>query len=315
MGARNRIGAILPLVVLLLLGSRTGALPGQTEMGTLAGTVRDAETKTPIAWADIVLQGTSLGGISQQNGTFTILRVPPGTYTVIVQMMGYQPQTFEEVTIVGGQLTNLHAELGETATRIEAIRIGAEEEIDVTQSATEYRIDKDEFKIRAIENLTDALAKQPGGTIDGQGNLHVRGGRADEVKWFVDGMPITDPFVGQNTLDVSFASLEDMQLLSGGFDAEYGNAQSGIVNVQTAEGGRKFSGLVKYMTDDYGAPDKTYWNSDDIAFALGGPLVAKDLRFHIPGQGVWNDTYLKADKEYNHHTIAGIRFQDRTHEQ
>ena len=68
------------------------------------------------------------------------------------------------------------------------------------------------------------------------------------------------------------SALTGYELLSGGFDAEYGNAQSGIVNIQTQEGGRKFSGLVKYMTDDYGAPDRTFNNFDRVSVGVGGPV-------------------------------------------
>lgn len=312
MAGRSQNAATLAFLLLLLaLPLAAGFAQDQPEFGTLSGTVRDAETKKPIAWADIVLLNTKWGGISQQNGTFTIFQVPPGTYTVIVRMMDYQPQTFEGVAIVGGQITTVYAELGESATRIDAIEVIGQQDVDTRSSVTKYEIDKEEFKIRAINTVTDALAKQPGVTIDGQGNIHVRGGRSDEVKFFVDGMPVSDPFVGQNTLDVSFASLSNIQLLSGGFDAEYGNAQSGIVNITSAEGGRKFSGLVKYMTDDYGAPDKTYYNFDDVAFALGGPLVSKDLRFHVSGEGNWSDTYLKPDLDYNKHEFLGVTLQDR----
>jgi len=318
MVGRFRFHATLPLLLVMLAFAAflPTELRGQDgEGGTLSGTVFDKETNKPVPWADVVIQGTAKGGIVQQNGTFSIFNIPPGTYNVIVQMIGYGPQTFEGVTIVKGQVTNIHAQLGEEATTITAIRIGADEEIDVKSSKTEYKIDKEEFKMRAINNVTDALAKQPGVTVDGQGQLHVRGGRSDEVKFFVDGMPVTDPFVGDNTLDVSFASLEDIQLLSGGFDAEYGNAQSGVVNIQSAEGGRKFSGLIKYMTDDYGAPDKTYYNADDLAVAVGGPLVSKDLRFHLSGEGNWSDTYLPPNKDYNTHEILGITFRDRMYNQ
>lgn len=316
MAGKVRNGAALAFLLCLLSVPFT-ALHAQDaqDLGSLSGTVRDGETKKPIAWADVLLQGTGLGGISQQNGTFTIFKVPPGTYTVIVNMMDYAPQTFEGVSIVAGQVTTLHAELGESATRIDAIQVSGEQMVDTKGSVTKYQIDQEEFKIRAINTVTDALAKQPGVTIDGQGNIHVRGGRSDEVKFFVDGMPVSDPFVGNNTLDVSFASLSNIQLLSGGFDAEYGNAQSGIVNITSAEGGRKFSGLVKYMTDDFGAPDKTYYNFDDVAFALGGPVVSKDLRFHVSGEGNFSDTYLKPNKDYNKREVLGITLQDRMYNQ
>ncbi|RPJ41515.1 MAG: TonB-dependent receptor, partial [Candidatus Latescibacterota bacterium] len=318
MGRTHKLGATSFLIVTIALLFAAGIAPAQTDQtGTVSGLVREAGTGAPLAWATVIIEGTKLGGITQQNGTFSISRIPPGTYTVQVQMMGFALERVTGVAVVGGQTTTVNATLrSEVAAKVDTVKVVGDAEKDVTeQTKTEYNINKDEFKIRAINNVTDALAKQPGVTVDGQGRLHVRGGRADEVKFFVDGMPVTDPFVGQNSLDVSFAALENIQLLSGGFDAEFGNAQSGIVNIQTAEGGRKFSGLIKYMTDDFGAPDKTYYNADDIAFALGGPLVSKDFRFHMSGEANFSDTYLKPEKEYNKHEVLGVKFQDRMYNQ
>lgn len=159
--------------------------------GTLSGTVRDAETKKPIAWADVFLQGTGKGGISQNNGTFTVFNVPPGTYTVVVNMMGYAPRTFEGVSIVAGHVTTLHVELGESDTKTEAIEVGAQREVDVKSSSTNSTIVRDK-KI---------------GYSAPMAGLHKRGGRANETRFLSaapadeSGWPIsvggTDPVNGQ----------------------------------------------------------------------------------------------------------------------
>lgn len=312
-GGRNT-SAVFPLLLILLafalfpVAEASGQADGK---GTLSGTVRNAESGKEIPWADVIIQGIGKGGIVQANGTFTILNVPPGTYSVLVTMIGFTSYTHEGVVIIADQVNIIHTVLNEEATELEKIIITGQQTVDIKSSATAYEITAEDFKVRSIDNVTDALSKQPGVTVDGQGNLHVRGGRSSEVQFFVDGMPVSDPFVGTNTLDVSFASLTNIQLLSGGFDAEYGNAQSGVVNIQTSEGGRKFSGLIKYMTDDFGAPDKTYYNADNVAVAFGGPLVKKDLRFHVSGEMNFSDKYLTPNKEYTKHEIAGITFQDR----
>ncbi|NNE09189.1 MAG: TonB-dependent receptor, partial [Gemmatimonadetes bacterium] len=185
--------------------------------------VRDKATGQPIAYADIVLQGSGRGGITQSNGTFQIPGVPAGTYTLMVNRVGYSSEKIENVVIGAGQVVSrtIQLELNEQTTS----RVVIEEdidEIDVKESGTNYKIGKEEFKIRAVNNVTDALSKQPGVIVDPNGGVHVRGARTDETKYQVDGMPVTSSFNANQSLQVSFAALSEIELLSGGFDAEYG---------------------------------------------------------------------------------------------
>ena len=96
--------------------------------GILSGTVTDGETGKPIQWADVMIRGTGIGGISQADGTFQVFNVPPGTYTVMVQIQGYAPKTFEDVKITAGQMTTIHVEMGQSGVKIDAIRIGDDED-------------------------------------------------------------------------------------------------------------------------------------------------------------------------------------------
>ncbi|MFH1279315.1 MAG: von Willebrand factor type A domain-containing protein [Candidatus Eisenbacteria bacterium] len=179
----------------------------EKKTGSLSGTVRDAETRKPIAWADVLIDGTGMGGISRQDGTFTIFNIPPGTYTVIVNMMGYARKIFEGVSIEAGKATSLHVELGERPTKIDTIGIGGKMEYDRKKSNTESNTDRENFKIRALNTVTDGLSRQPGVTMDAQGKVHVRGGRADATPFTVaapadgSGWPVsvggTDPVNGE----------------------------------------------------------------------------------------------------------------------
>lgn len=299
------------LVLLTLLAAPPAEVYGQ-DTGVLSGMVRDKATGQPVAYADIVLQGSGRGGITQSNGTFQIPGVPAGTYTLMVNRVGYTSEKIENIVIGAGQVVSqtIQLELNEQTTS----RVVIEEDIDqidVEASGTSYKIDKEEFKIRAVNNVTDALSKQPGVIVDPNGGVHVRGARTDETKYQVDGMPVTSSFNANQSLQVSFAALSEIELLSGGFDAEYGNASSGIVNITLAEGGRNYSGLVRYFTDDFGADDKTYFNSDNIAFAFGGPLVSQDFRFHASVEGIWSDTYIPQNLDHTKREVLGITVSDR----
>ncbi len=301
------------LVLLVLAAAPPSQVLGQNQdTGILSGTVRDKDTGKPIPWADVLVEGTGKGAVVQANGTFTLPGIPAGMHNIIVSRIGYESKTTENYNVVAGTVNPLNVLLAPLATRMKAVSVeGEDDEVDIESSTSSNKITKEEFKVRAINNVTDALAKQPGVIVDPGGGVHVRGSRTDETKYYVDGMPVTNAFQAGTSLNVSFAALSEIELLSGGFDAEYGNASSGIVNITTAEGGRTFSGLVRFFTDDFGAPDKTYYNSDDLALALGGPVLSKDLRFYLSGEGIWSNTYLPVNREYNKHKILGITFRDR----
>jgi outer membrane receptor protein involved in Fe transport len=282
--------------------------------GTITGTVKDAKTGTPIPYASVSVKTVTpaIGAVTKVDGTFEIPAVPTGTHTLEVQIMGYESKT-QTVTVAEGGRASANFVLGQVdVATLEEIEVKAnKKEIDVESSTSEAKIDtKYQFKHRAINTVQDALSKEAG-VINQDGQLHVRGGRANETKYLVDGLPVSDPFVGTNSLQVSFAALSEVSLLSGGFDAEYGEAQSGIVNLSTAEGGTKFSGLVKFMTDDFGAPDKTYYNSDNLVVGMGGPLFRNDLRWYASGEGVFSDTYLPLDNPKPKREVLGITLSDR----
>lgn len=303
----------LLLVLLVLTVAPPSEVFGQNQdNGILSGTVRDKDTGKPIPWADVIVEGTGKGAVVQANGTFTLPGIPAGMHNIIVQRIGYEPTKIENYNVVAGQVNPVNVSLAPSDQTMDAIGVeGETDQVDIESSASSQTIDKAEFKVRAINNVTDALSKQPGVIVDPGGGVHVRGSRTDETKYYVDGMPVTNAYQATQSLNVSFAALSEIELLSGGFDAEYGNASSGIVNITTAEGGRNFSGLVRFFTDDFGAPDKTYFNSDDIAIALGGPVLSKDLRFHASAEGIWSDTYLPVNRNYQKHDILGITFRDR----
>ena len=286
------------------------------ETGILTGNVRDAVTGKPVPFADVIVIGTGRGSIVQQNGTFTLTGLPPGIHEISVQRIDYTTRTIAGVALLPGRPRNLIVRLDPSDVTVETIVITTDvTDIDVKASSSTYRIDRNDFKNRAINNITDALAKQPGVVVDPTGEIHVRGGRNDEVKYVVDGMPVTNALHTNASLDVSFAALSQLELLSGGYDAEYGNAQSGIVRIQTMEGGRSYSGLAKFFTDDYGADDKTFFNSDDITAAIGGPLITGQLRFYLSGAGHFSDGHLPINRECGKREVLGITLRDRNSNQ
>jgi outer membrane receptor protein involved in Fe transport len=295
----------------LLMFSSTFAFA--QDPGRLAGTVVDAKDGKPLAFANVLVLGTGLGTFVKDNGGFAIENVPAGTYTVKVMMMGYAARSQENVVVRPNQTTEVKFQLAQTVVmEVPEVVVQAEKPmVDTEKTQTARRVDMEETAVRSINTVEEAIAAQAGVVLE-QGELHIRGGRAGEVKYLVDGMQISDPFVGATSMDVSLTSLSEIEVLSGGFDAEYGNVQSGIISLKTREGGTKYSGLVKYMTDDYGAPDKTYFNYDNLAAGFGGPLITTNLRFFASGELAFSDTYLKTLEQRQQKELWGfIKFRER----
>ncbi|MFN0150229.1 MAG: TonB-dependent receptor [bacterium] len=283
-----------------------------TGSGAIEGLVKDAKTGEPLAYVNVALRDTKLGTMSKVDGSFEIAGIAPGHYVIHVSLLGYTAVSQEVIAGPRGRTRTLIVLTDTDVAVLEPIQVtDRNDRVDVESSTSETRMDaRTDFKQRAINSIEELLAKQSG-VIMHDGQLHVRGGRPGDTKKLVDGLPATDPFVGSNSLQVAFSSLSEISLLSGAFDAEFGEAQSGIINMTTAEGGQRYSGLVKFMTDDFGAPDKTYYNSDDLVVGMGGPLLGKSLRYYASGEASFTDTYLPLDRPRPKRDILGVTFADR----
>lgn len=312
--SREGLATLAAALGVLAVVIAAGTAFGQTT-GRIAGEVLDDETGQPLPYANVSVLGTAYGSPTNALGQFEIGFIPVGTYVVQASFMGYETQQVPNVVVTPDRTAEVNFRLPVQVLEAEEIVVTAERPMIETEDTTTRRvIDKEEVKVRSITNVTEAIATQPGVVLH-EGEIHVRGGRASEVKMYVDGIAITDAATGTGNLEVSLSSLSEFELLSGGFDAEYGNVQSGVINLQTREGGRTFSGEVRYMTDDYGAPERTYDNYDDLSFGMGGPLFTEKLRYYVSGEGRFTDTYLKTAEERPQHELwdgfLGIRARDR----
>src|SRR5262249_31012223 len=176
--------------------------------------------------------------------------------------------------------------------------------------STRRPLSPDDLRALPVDNVQDLLKTKAGIVATGE-DLHLRGGRKGELKFQFDGVEVTDPLFGRSA-GVANLAVADADVLSGGFDAEFGNALSGIVNVQTREGGSKFAGDVQWHTDRYGESVKTFNNYDRFTFGFGGPTPVSGLTYSGTYEGTWQDTYLKmARTEPRHDFLDFIRLGNR----
>lgn len=277
--------------------------------GKIAGKVTDAENGEPLPGTNILVLGTFLGASTDLEGYFVILNVPPGIYTIETMMMGYIPVKMENIKIsidfttrVDFQLRSTILEMGETVV------IVAEREMvrkDLTSSLS--TVSSEEIAVMPVEEFKDVLALQAGIVEGSDGSTHIRGGRASEIAYLIDGVSVTDPFSGDIALEVENAGVQELQVISGTYNAEYGQAMSGIVEIATKDGGKKLSGNISMYAGDYvSSHTDIFLNIDDVEplglanlqMNLDGPvpLLKDKLFFFISGRYFHNKGWMSGSR-------------------
>jgi outer membrane receptor protein involved in Fe transport len=266
------------------------AATGGALTGSISGKVLNG--KDGIPYANVLVVGTKLGALTDENGSFVIRLVPVGTVQLRVAALGYETQT-QTVQVNAGVSSVANFTVGESkpVKQVDEIVVTAEKKIDTKSSTTKQSISADRLREIPVDNLSQAIATKAGIVAQG-GELHFRGGRGGEVKFQFDGIEVADPLFGRNA-NVANLAVAGTDVLSGGFDAEYGNALSGVVSVSTKEGTDRFGGEVRWDTDRYGDPTKTFDNYDRFTFGFGGPTPIRDLTYFATYEGTFSDTYLK----------------------
>ena len=269
--------------------------------GRIAGKALE-KGKDPVSYANVVVLGTKQGTQTDENGAFIIDRVPVGTYQVKLQAIGYDP-VIQTVQVNAGQTAVVSFSVGQTKVvkEVETIEVRAEKRIDTKSSSTKQSISAEKLREIPVDNLSQAIATKAGIVAQG-GELHFRGGRGGEVKFQFDGVEATDPAFG-GSANIANLAVAGTDVLSGGFDAEFGNALSGVVSVSTKEGTDRLSGEVRWDTDRYGDPTKTFDNYDRFTFGFGGPTPVKNLTYFATYEGSFSDTYLKSGMTRPHRTL------------
>ncbi len=305
---RRRYSVLCGLVALvILIAVPLSTLAGVT--GKLSGRVTDRSTGEPLPFANVLVVGTTMGAMTDLDGYFHILNVPPGTYEVEARMMGYNTLSQSSLVVITDQTTRADFQLSQRVIELEreVVVVGRKiVEPDVTESKT--TISKETLAALPVDTFQEAFLTATSVVEDpALGEMHVRGGRGGEVLYLVDGMPIKNPLVGGAAgIDISADAVEEMSITLGGFGAEYGNAQSGVVNLVTKEGDEhRHSGKMAYKTDDLGEQlDEYSFNTDRVEFSLSGPepitsMLLPGVGLDLPGKltyfvsadGEWTDTY------------------------
>jgi len=273
--------------------------------GKIVGTVKDASNGQPLPGVNILLEGTQIGAASDTRGYFSIINIPPGRYTLVARMMGYTTMRITDVRVRIDLTTRVPIELSPTVLKLgKSVTITATRPLiqrDIT--STQSIVDAKDIEQMPVESVSQVLELQAGFVKSPGGALHVRGGRSGEVAYMVDGVSITDPYGVSAAITVEKNAIQELQVVSGTFNAEYGQAMSGIINIVTKDGTSHYKGSVSFYLGDYVSNHTNIFQHIDAVtplsiqdgeFSFSGPVPAtnKRLTFYTSGRYFYNEGYL-----------------------
>ena len=273
--------------------------------GKIVGKVIDSSTGDPVPFANVIIEGTNYGAASDAIGKYIIINVPSGTYSVVASYIGYVKTITENVKVFTDLTTNVDFSLTPTAVSLkdEVVVIAQTPLVKKDLTSTESRVTADEIKAMPLQDLNQLITLQAGVNRDAEGQIHIRGGRSSEISYLINGISITDDYDRTQALTVETGSIQELQIISGTFNAEYGNALSGVVNLVTKTGTSKFESNFEVWTGDYISNNKDiFWNVDNV-----NPVANYNFQGSISGPVLDNLTYFfTMRKFYDGGYINGI---------
>jgi len=305
-------------IIFYLLVISSNSFGGIT--GSISGKLFDKSTGQVLPGAIVALVDTKLLTVADKYGHYFINNIPPGTYDIRAKMLGYAIMVIKDVNIRADHDFELNFEMVSEALEGPEIVIIAEKpliqkDLPVISHSLNF---SDINRKLPIDNFHQSLKLQPAAV-----NGHIRGGRKYDALYMIDGHSIQDPMFREISTLVPLSSISDINFISGGFNAEYGQAMSGIINLSTKEGKEKTEGFFKIYTDNFGVKLKND-NLRRMEMSLGGPLLFSfggpmyDLNYYVSGTMNFDDMQLSDDtaqntpvapKEQNYHYTSKLSFR------
>lgn len=281
----------ITIILLVCLLAMTAAW--SANFGKISGRVVDKASGEPLLGANIMIQGSTLGAVSDDQGYFVILQVPPGVYSVQAKVLGYAPMRVDQTVVATNRITTLTFQLSQTTLAGQEIEIiGQRPVIEKDITATSRSVSDRDMAAMPTTTVSEVLQTQPG--VVSSGGLHIRGGRSGEITYYLDGIPMVDPlFTEINSSEIiNRDAISEMQVISGTYSAEYGNSMSGIINITTKEGGEKLRADLNFKGSGAGLEQSSdEYNRNILRGSLSGSLIPK-TSFFLSANHDDRDNYL-----------------------
>jgi len=306
MAMRKLIIAIVVALIPVMVTAQSSRIAGK-----IRGQVVNAENGEPLVGANVIIQGTERGTITNQDGRYVIPNVSAGTYSLEASYIGFAPMVIKDIEVYAGQSLTVNFQMKTEAIQGEGIEVVAEarkQVVSVRTPTSQREIKGEDLNRMPVTDFLDLLANT-GGVSETEGGLsggiHVRGGRTGEVAYYVDGIKTNDPVTAGKGIEIDNEAIDQIIISSSNFSAEYGEAMSGAVTIITKDGGKKNTGgLLEYETDSYVRSAEALNNGyDKYRFSLNGPIPFTNggLTYYFLG------TYENTD-------IRNPRFQKLAHD-
>lgn len=274
-------------------------------VGKIAGRITDSETGEAVIGAAVQIVGTTAGAAADINGDYFILNIPPGQVTLQVSALGYAAKSIQGVQIISDQTATVNFDLIPASIQSDEVVIVAERKlVEMDRTFATSTVASSDMGTLPITNLNQVVELQAG-IVDG----HFRGGRKNEVLYLVDGVSVTDVYDNAQGTQVDNRVVEELQVISGTFNAEYGQAMSGVVNIVTKEGGDEYHGAVGGEFGDYlSSHDDIFNHIDDVSptaiqdysVSLYGPVPrVKNLSFYASARVLKDSGWLYGQRRWN----------------
>ncbi len=289
----------LSLIVITSLSAQSGKIAGQ---------ITDAATGDPLPFVNVIVMGTMSGAATDLDGYYSILNVRPGTYDVKASAIGYQAKTVQGVRVSIDLTSKIDFTLAEESVELgeEVVVIAEKPLVTKDLTASTAIIGSEEIASLPVTEFSEVLQLKAG-IVGNDGGFNVRGGRGGEVSYMIDGVPVTDAYDGSTVVDVAATAVQELQFVSGAFNAEYGKALSGIINIATKDGSNDFAGTVtSYIGDYYSTRTDIFTGVDDfeptairnLEGSISGPILRDKLFFYSNARYIFFDGFLKGRDTY-----------------
>src|SRR6266850_1853370 len=247
------------LVLTVLALSSVGFAQSQAGSGQIAGQVADTNgAGVPNATVKVTNKGTGLArsATTSGDGLYTIVLLPPGTYTVVAEATGFAPATVDDVTVTVGRTQDLNLTVG--ASGVQATVLVTADAIQVTRNESDAVINETAINTLPINGrrFQDFVTLTPTAQVDPQrGQISLSGQKGINGNINVDGVDYNQPFFGGirggERANLAFTipqeSIKEFQVIASGYSAEFGRSTGGIVNAVTKSGDNSVRGSAFYL--------------------------------------------------------------------
>jgi outer membrane receptor protein involved in Fe transport len=268
----RRLKIIFLILSCLAFAAQVGKAEGK---GIIKGKVKDAKTGEGLPVVNVKIKGTYYGAGTDFDGNYTIANVNPGSYTLEFSLVGYTLVQRTDVRVEADKESIIDQGMQETVLSLgqEVMVVGEKPLVNLEETSSKRSITSEDLKATAVVDVKDVVAQQVG-VVQTDNEIHIRGGRASENSYLLDGVSIQDPLAGTGFgLQLSTEAIQDIQVITGGYNAEYGQATSGVVNVTLKDGSQDYHGSLSYKRDHLGRSNGSMhvFNQDLSEMTLSGP--------------------------------------------